>query len=212
MVDETTGEKKMAQDFGNAWPGTMLTQIPGTDIWQARIPYGATKIIFNSGVKDSEVVTGVEAYQTDDLDFDAEANKGQIYTIDVDNNQPTPGKKLYKTKFKYAAEAGAWTDYAGEYAMEQFGTQPVDPQDVIDDNKNGGATDPTNGGDNKDGDNKTVDPTPTTGGNTQGNVTPNNGGSNVPQTGDVAMAAIFVAVAAAALGAVVLAAKKKERV
>ena len=60
---------------------------------------------------------------------------------------------------------------------------------------------------------ETIDPqdNPDTPDNTDDGYKPTSNGTNgVPQTGDSSMAAVFVAVAAAALGAVVLASRKKE--
>ena len=204
----TNEDGETVQEFASGYPGDEMQQIEGTDIWQIRVPFGATRMIFNSGVSDADVATGVDAYQTVDLDFDAAVNAGQIYTINVDGEVKN-GRGIEKTKHKY--QEGAWTEYAGAYNMEQIG-EIVDPSTVLDEPSevvdepsiNEPSVDqPSNGG--TTGDNGNVDE-PSYGGN---NTTPNN--IDTPKTGDVAMAAVFVAVAATALGAVVLATKKKER-
>ena len=194
----TTDENgETVQDFGSGYPGIEMQQVKGTDIWQARIPFGATKIIFNSGVSDEDVKNGVEAYQTVDLDFDAEANAGQIYTIDT-SVEPTPGRGVEKTKYKYGE--GSWTDYEGEFISET-----LNPKNLV----SNPAAEVGNGDDESSEDTETID------GHNDTNAGTGTGAgittTDAPQTGDVAMAVAFISVAAAALGAVVLATKKRER-
>ena len=95
-----------------------MTQVPGTDVWQARIPYGAQKIIFGSGKSDDQIAAGEIGYQTADLDFDPVANAGQIYTIDT-SVEAKAGRGIEKTKMKY--NAGAWSAYTGEFIVEKLG-------------------------------------------------------------------------------------------
>jgi len=100
------------------FPGTAMTQIPGTDVWQARVPFGATWIIFNSGKSDEQIWAGETGYQTADLKFDPTANAGQIYVIDA-SVEPKKGRAIEKTKFKY--NEGEWKDYAGDFVPETLG-------------------------------------------------------------------------------------------
>ncbi len=75
--------KQTGELYGKEWPGLPMEQVEGTDIWRIVIPLKATKIIFNTGVTDEEVVSGKEGYQTVDLSYDGEANDGQVYKIDM---------------------------------------------------------------------------------------------------------------------------------
>ncbi len=102
------------------YPGLKMKKIGKSDIWQLRIPYGATKIMFNSGVTDEKVEAGGIAYQTSDLEFDSYANAGQVYTIDT-RVEPKPGRGIWKTKFTYSE--GAWSYYDGDYVSEMV----IDP-------------------------------------------------------------------------------------
>ena len=127
------------QDFANAWPGIEMTQIPGTNIWQARIPFGAEKIIFNNGKNDDEISTDVipdEQVQaiadgdtsidallaadvgmmTSDLDFNSVVNAGQIYKINT-ATAPTSARGKWKNR-KWTFGAGSWSEYEGEYLSE----------------------------------------------------------------------------------------------
>lgn len=220
--DGTTGYEPVA------YPGTEMLQIEGTDIWQARIPFGAQKIIFNSGVSDAQVAEGVEAFQTDDLSFDAEANAGQIYTIVIEDETDVKssfkkGRGVEKTKYK--AKAGDWSAYTGKFTAETIESL-VDPSEL--------PSTPSNENSNKSSEDSTTPNTQVSNNGNAGTVTPNNnnsnstnsnnnnstnnagntgttanGNSNAVSTGDVAMGVVFAAVAAAALGAAVIASKKK---
>ena len=101
-----------------------MTKIPGTDVWQARIPFGAQKIIFGSGKSDAQIAAGEVGYQTDDLDFDAAANAGQIYVVE-NGSEAKKGKGVEKTKYKY--KSGAWADYTGIFVEEVLAGEPVEP-------------------------------------------------------------------------------------
>jgi hypothetical protein len=132
-------QKKVNEDGTEGWepvafPGTKMTQIPGTDIWQVRVPFNATAIIFNSNFTDDDVKDPAtkNGYQTADLKFDAAVNAGQIYTVDATpttedpkdkNANPTPGRGVFKAKYTY--KVGEWTTYAGEFVSEQIGEVPV---------------------------------------------------------------------------------------
>ena len=166
------------------FPGTALQQIPGTDIWQARIPFGATKIIFNSGKSDEEIYAGETGYQTGDLDFDQEKNAGQVYKI---NTSVEPTHKTGKEKTKWVYSEGDWSKYEGNYNKETIG-EKVDPSKPA--QQSSKASSPAAAGGS-------------------GSAAAASTAVDVPQTGDIAMAVAFIAVATAALGAVVLAAKKK---
>ncbi len=97
--------------YGGEWPGVKMEQIEGTDIYRMVMPMGPSKIIFSSGVTDTEVINGVTAYQTENMPYDDQLNAGQIFTIDT-TQEATPEKvEKYKTKFKYPA--GSWSDYNG---------------------------------------------------------------------------------------------------
>ena len=102
-----------------------MTQIPGTDVWQARIPFGAQKIIFGSGKTDDQIKAGEIGYQTADLDIDPAANAGQVYVVEV-GSEPKKGKGVEKTKFKY--NNGAWEDYAGAF-VEEVLAEPEEPSE-----------------------------------------------------------------------------------
>ena len=108
------------------FPGTDMTNIPGTDIWQIRIPYNAQYIIFNNGHSDKEVENGAEGYQTKDLPLDTALNAGKIWTINVNGGIET-GRGVEKTKHRY--QMGAWGDYDGEFISEEIGTKKEDPVD-----------------------------------------------------------------------------------
>ena len=172
-----------------AFPGTKMTQVPGTDVWQARVPFNAQKIIFGSGKSDAQIEAGEIGYQTADLDFDQAVNAGQIYVVDM----ATPakaGRGVEKTKFKY--NAGEWKAYDGEFISEVLAedVSVVEPSDepVTSD------TTPT--------DTSTPTQTSTT-------PTPVNPTDNV-KTGDATMPIAVASVAVAALGVVFFAAKKKK--
>ena len=110
------------------YPGTKMTQIPGTDIWQARVPFNAERIIFNSGKTDEEIRTGVVGYQTVDLNFDASIWAGAIYVIDT-SEEPRPGKMKLKTKYIYPY--GEWNTYSGEYITETIGAPILENSSTI---------------------------------------------------------------------------------
>ena len=164
------------------FPGTKMTQVPGTDVWQARIPFGAQKIIFSSGKSDDQIHAGEIGYQTADLDIDTEANAGQIYVVEV-GSEAKKGKGIEKTKYKYSK--GEWVDYTGEYVPEEIKGEPSDkPSDEPSDNEPG--TQP--------------------GGEQSGTPTPTD---NPVKTGDSAMPIAFAVVAMAALGTALVLSKKK---
>ena len=96
--------------YGDKWPGLQMEQLEGTDIYRIAAPVGAEFIIFDSGITDAEVKTGVIAYQTSDLHFDSVANAGQLYTIDV-SDPPRHKKGVEKTKYLYYT--GSWSNYEG---------------------------------------------------------------------------------------------------
>ena len=202
VIDKLTGkdypefytEDGAGQAFDKWYPGQEMTQIEGTDIWQARVPYGATKFIFNSGVKDEDVRNGVEAFQTVDLDFSDETNAGQIYVIDV-NGELKPGRGIEKTKFRY--QAGEWKDYEGVYMVETFGEKPVDPSEIIEEPSKTESED----------EGSKLDPTP--GASTPS--TPSTPGTSTPATGDSTMPIAIAAVAVAAMGIVLVGSKKKAK-
>ena len=193
VIDKLTGkdypefytEDGAGQAFDKWYPGQEMTQIPGTDIWQARVPYGATRFIFNSGVTDEEVRAGVEAFQTVDLDFSDEANAGQIYVIDI-NGELKPGRGVEKTKFRH--QAGEWKDYDGEYIIETFGEKPVDPSEII--------VDPSE-------DKPSQSPTPST------PSVPSTPSTPTPATGDSTMPIALAVVAVAAMGIALVGSKRK---
>ncbi len=96
------------QDLGTSWPGVEMEKVGDSDIYRAVMPVGATKIIFNTGIKDEDVRKGTEAYQTDDMHFNEAANAGQVYKIDM-SQEAVKGRGVEKTKFRYPA--GNWSDY-----------------------------------------------------------------------------------------------------
>ncbi len=218
------------QDFGNAWPGTEMTQIPGTDIWQARVPFGATKIVFNNGMTDDEAAAiddaavqaiadgdksiaalsaaGV-AMQTGDLEFDSTANAGQVYKIDL-ATEPTSARGQWKNK-KWTFGAGAWDAYTGLYTSELLNEVTVsgDPS-VGDEPTEPSGTNP--GGSSTPGGSTGTTPGGSTGTTPGGSTGTTPGGTGTaPQTGDATVPAVFAVIAVAALGVVLVAAKKKER-
>ena len=129
-VDEAGAPANHPVEF----PGTKMTPIPGTDVWQARIPFGAEKIIFGSGKSDAQIQAGEIGYQTDDLSFDPVANAGQIYVVE-NGSEAKKGKGIEKTKYKY--KKGAWETYTGAFVEEVLAGEPVsDPGE----NSQGGQT------------------------------------------------------------------------
>ena len=196
------GEAVFGQDFGHYWPGIKMDQIPGTDVWQARIPFGATKIIFNSGITDDDVHAGVVAFQNDDMHFDQVANAGQMYVIDT-ATAPKHARGVEKTKYKYSA--GTWEDYKGEYISETFKADKIASDVPSGETSEASKVDPAND-DNKGGTNGT-----TTNGGSNGGTTVVNGDGTVT-TGDstTTMAIAFAAIAVAALGAALIASKKRK--
>ena len=204
------------------FPGTKMTQIEGTDIWQARVPFEADFIIFSSGKSDEQVQAGEIGYQTADLKFDPIANAGQIYVVDAkpttDNPNdkkanPTPGRGIEKTKYKY--NVGAWEDYTayaaakgveakfmseiiGEVPQQSDVSKPTDTTSTPD-NTTSKPVD-TNGGNNNGGTNN----------GTNNGSSNNNGRTSTPvSTGDATMPVAVAAVAVLALGTAVLASRKK---
>ena len=193
------GCQKVVNDDGTegyepkTFPGTRMTQVVDkdgkpTDIWQIRIPFNAQKIIFSSGKSDEQIHKGEIGYQTADLDFDSVANAGQIYTVDT-SVEAAPGRGIEKTKYKYTA--GAYSAYDGAFNIEHIGKETSQKED-----SKGAET-------SKKDSSKGSETSKSTGTAAAGTAT------NAPATGDVAMAAAFIAVLAAALGVIVLAAKKK---
>ncbi len=192
-VNAETGET-VVNHVPLTFPGTKMTQIPGTDVWQVRIPFGAQKIIFNSGKSDYQVkVLKEKGYQTADLSFDATANAGQIYVVDAvpttenpDDRKanPKPGMGVEKTKYRY--ERGEWKDYTGEFVPEVLKSEESKDESSS----------------TEESSKPTSVVTPDT-----SKVNPD-GGDNV-KTGDATMPVAVAAVAVAALGVVVFAAKKK---
>ena len=196
------------QAFDKWYPGQKMSQIPGTDVWQTAVPVGATKIIFNMGISDDQVKTGVTAYQTGDLNFSDTANAGQVYTIDT-SVEAVPGRGIEKTKYKY--NAGSWSAYSGDYIKETFGTKEREEASKAAaevSNKAGGSTGTTSTVSTASTASKSTTTTTTT--KTTSNATSTaKGDSTTVTTGDSSMAVVFAAVAVAALGAAVIATKKK---
>ena len=215
-----------------------MTQVEGTDIWQARVPFEADFIIFSSGKSDEQVQAGEIGYQTADLKFDPIANAGQIYVVDAkpttDNPNdkkanPTPGRGIEKTKYKY--NVGAWEDYTayaaakgveakfmseviGEVPQQSDVSKPADTTSTPDnttstpDNTTSKPVD-TNGGNNNGGTNNGTNKGGTNNGTNNGGSN-NNGGTSTPvKTGDATMPVAVATVAVLALGAAVLASRKK---
>lgn len=113
-----------------AFPGTPMTNIPGTEIWQVRIPYNAQKIIFNSGRSDEEIENGMEGWQTEDLALDTAVHAGMIWTVNMSGGvEQGIGKE--KTKYKY--QMGSWSEYTGQFISEEIGTPKEAPEDPGDD-------------------------------------------------------------------------------
>ena len=99
------------------------------------------------------------------------------------------GSGVYLLKASYHLDAVESKAYDGPFNKETFDINNPGESKTVDQNTNTNTN--TNSGSN------------TTGGNTSGN------GTGVPATSDTAMAVAFVGVAVAALGAAVLASKKK---
>ncbi len=196
------GEAVFGQDFGHYWPGIKMDQIPGTDVWQAKIPFGATMIIFNSGVKDDDVHAGVVAFQNDDMHFDQVANAGQMYVIDT-NTAPKHARGIEKTKYKYSA--GTWEDYKGEYISETFKADQITSDVPSGETSEASKVDPAND-DNKGGTNGNT----TNGGTTGGSTVVNGNGTVTTGDSTTTMAIAFAAIAVAALGAALIASKKRK--
>ncbi len=197
------GEAVFGQDFGHYWPGIKMDQIPGTDVWQARIPFGATKIIFNSGVKDDDVHAGVVAFQNEDMHFDQVANAGQMYVIDT-ATAPKHARGVEKTKYKYSA--GTWEDYKGEYISETFKADKIASDVPSGETSEASKVDPAND-DNKGGTNGNTN---TNGGTTGGSTVVNGNGTVTTGDSTTTMAIAFAAIAVAALGAALIASKKRK--
>ena len=90
------------------WPGIEMERIGDTDIYRVVAPNGAVGIIFDNGVSDSEMAEGNEAYQTEDITYDAKVVPGNVYKIDM-TQEAKPGKGVEKVKYRYPA--GEWTEY-----------------------------------------------------------------------------------------------------
>ena len=185
------------------FPGTEMTQIEGTDIWQARVPFNAQMIIFNSGKTDEQIWAGETGYQTADLKFDDKANAGQIYVVDA-STEAKAGRGKEKTKLKY--NVGEWKAYDGKFMSEQIGELPQ-VSEVS-----------TTGGDESQTSTQTPTQTSTrtptqtsTQTSTQKSTTGGSTTTPVVNTGDATMPIAVSAVAAMALGAAVIASKKKEQ-
>ena len=67
VKNKITGEK-----YGGPWPGELMEQIEGNDIYRVAVPVGPDGFIFSSGVTDEEVLNGTIAYQTVDLPFNSD--------------------------------------------------------------------------------------------------------------------------------------------
>ena len=187
VQDSATGETKKGYN-PTKFPGTKMTQVPGTDIWQVKVPFGATSIIFNSGKSDTQIEAGEKGYQTADLKFNDAENAGQVYTVDT-TVEPKAGRgKKEATKFKYTE--GAWSAYDGQFVQEKIEKEVSHESTPAASSKADSTSSKAAGG--------TTNTASTTGTTV-----------DAPQTGSVAMAVAFVTIATAALGAVVLAAKKK---
>ena len=197
------GEAVFGQDFGHYWPGIKMDQVPGTDVWQAKIPFGATKIIFNSGVKDDDVHAGVVAFQNDDMHFDQVANAGQIFVIDT-KEAPKHARGVEKTKYKYSA--GAWEDYKGEYISETFKADKI-ASDVPSGETSQASEVKTTGGDDNKGTNNNNN---TNGGSNGGSTVVTGDGTVTTGDSTTTMAIAFAAIAVAALGAALIASKKRK--
>ncbi len=204
--------KKVNEDGTEGWepvpfPGTKMTQIEGTDIWQIRVPFNAHKVIFNCGFTDDQIKglnpaddPSVIVYQTGDIAFDAAENAGQVYTVE---GEATPGRGVYKAKYTY--KTGAFSTYTGVYAPEQIGEAPVvDPSNTEEPSK---TEDPS-----------TVVPEPsntqpsqqTQPSQTQPTQNSTQTSTTTPiNTGDATMPIAVAVVAALALGTAVVASRKK---
>ena len=101
-----------------AYPGTKMTKIEGTDVWQIRIPFNAERIIFNDGKSDEQIFSGEISYVTKDINFDSIVNAGQIYMTNS-SVDPKQGRGIQKTKYTY--EYGEWVVYNGFYNSEKIG-------------------------------------------------------------------------------------------
>ena len=207
-------QKKVNDDGTEGWepvpfPGTKMTQIEGTDIWQVRVPFGATAIIFNSNFTDDDVKDPAKknGYQTGDLKFDAAVNAGQIYVIDATPTtedptdkkaNPTPGRGVFKAKYTY--KVGEWKDYT-EYAAAK-GVEAKFMSEQIGEIPQTSTDDGTS----------TVVPEPS---QQQSQTQPSS--QNVPQnstatpisTGDATMPIAVAVVAALALGTALVTSRKK---
>ena len=102
-INTVTNEK----DYFAEWPGFPMQQIEGTDIYRVVAPYGVTGIIFDSGVSDKEVAEGKTAYQTVDLEYNAE-RIGKVYKIDLSVEAQTDAAPM-DSKHRYPA--GDWKEY-----------------------------------------------------------------------------------------------------
>ena len=109
-----------------AFPGTAMTNITGTDIWQLRIPYNAQKIIFSSGKTDEQIAQGEQGWQTKDIALDTSLHAGMIWTVDINGGIET-GSGIEKTKNKY--QKGSWSEYTGDFISEEIGTPKEEPTD-----------------------------------------------------------------------------------
>lgn len=115
-----------------SFPGTEMTEIGDTGIWQINIPYNATSVIFSNGKTFEQVKNGEASYQSADIAFKDSENAGQIYNIawtgDIDADFDH-GSGLTETK--YTAKDGGWSDYSGEFISQVYGRNPdLLPQNI----------------------------------------------------------------------------------
>ncbi len=108
-------------DYNAEYPGVKMTKTGSTDIWQIRIPFNASHIMFTNGVTDEQLRNGADCRVTNDLEFNSFNNAGQIYTINT-STEPKTGKGIEKTKHTYTA--GKWSAYTGTFKSENI-TPPL---------------------------------------------------------------------------------------
>ena len=182
-----------------------MTQIEGTDIWQARVPFNAQMIIFNSGKTDEQIWAGETGYQTADLKFDDKANAGQIYVVDA-STEAKAGRGKEKTKLKY--NVGEWKAYDGKFMSEQIGElPPVSEVSTTGGDESQTSQAPSQNSTQTPSQNSTQTPSQ------QSTTQPSQRSTTTPvvNTGDATMPIAVGAVAVMALGAAVIASKKKEQ-
>ena len=210
---DVLGRNVFVQD---KFPGMAMEKVEGTEYWRVLRPFGADHIIFNNGYSDDEVKADFRAnkatkaftitqYQTTEILYDDKTDGGKVYAVAEGTTTEHPdgggGANALKNKYVVAATEGAavytTATYTGPFTSEKFGEEEIKGNEV--DGK-------------KDGDGKQQVSTDGNGGNGNGNGGNGNGGSgdSVPATGDAGMAVGFAAISITALGAAVLASKKKE--